>query len=146
MEGDGDCNNSNCIHEKDFLKLSRSVKGIKGELKKGSNLFTFLTEELEIVKDALGVKSKENGERDKQLQEIRAKAHEIGEKAEAEDKSIRQLLTEVMVEIAEIKGALGLNQKKRELKDSIKLILIGAAMGAVFTIFIEAIKVYTTFI
>lgn len=148
MEGEGNNQipNHECVRGKDFKKLNKAVKDIKKELSLGNNIFKYLKEELEIVRDALGVKSKENGERDKQLKEIRARANEIGEKAEAEDKSIRQLLTEVMVDIAEIKGTLGLTQKRRDLRDSIKLILIGAAMGAVFTISIEVIKVYTTFI
>ena len=67
-----------------------------------------------LVKDALGIREKNNGERKKQIEEAFSRITEIKEQTEDEDKSLRELLIENKVQVAEIKGYIQ-GQDKREV-------------------------------
>lgn len=135
-----------CIHEEDLKQTKKDVKDIKTELEKGNNLFTYITEELEIVKDAIGVKSKENGDRDLQIQEIRQRANEIGEKAEEKDETLFNKVHGIEVSVAEIKGTLGLNKQKQENKLKTWHIILAILGAFILGLFLDLIKYYTSFL
>lgn len=136
-----------CVHEDDFKKTNKDIHKIKNELKKGNNLFKYITEELEIVKDALGVKTKENGDRDEQIKEIREKANDIGKMAEEKDDTLYEMVTDLRVDVAEIKGSMGLKAKKDKDRNYFKIAIYGAIAGAlasgVIILLIEVLKYYT---
>ena len=66
-----------------------------------------------LIFEALGIREKTNGERRRQIQEAFNKISEVKQHTDNEDKSLRDLLIENKVELAEIKGFIK-GQDKRE--------------------------------
>ena len=142
--------NHDCIHENDFKTTQQDITDIRTELQNGNKLFNYITDELKIVKDALGVKNKENGDRDKQLNEIEKRANEIGKKAEEKDDTLYEMVTELRVDMAEIKGSLGNKKENKRDKLKIRMAIYGALIGSIASgiiiLSIELLKYYTNFL
>ncbi len=138
-----------CIHEDDFKKHREDVTDIRNELKKGNNLFEFIKEEIEILKDAVGAKSEENGKRDEQLREIRQKTDEIGNVKEKND-TLYTKVDNVERDMLVVKTVLELNEKKKDNSNKLKHIIIGGVLGAVLSfisiIALEILRNYTSFL
>lgn len=100
---------------KELKKLQEEGKVREKRL---SNLEKIVEENNILQNDALGIKKKENGERQKQIEEALKRISEIGNKTEDEDKNLRQLLIEVQLEVAKLSGYIQ-GQDKREA-DKIK--------------------------
>jgi len=129
-----------CIHETDFKKLRKDMNN-------GYKSIHELKDDNVLIKEALGIKNKENGERDKQIKEAYKKMSVIGEKAEEEDKNLRQLIQETREDMAEIKGFLqGSNeiQKEKRTWNRQKIIaFITQFFGWIFGIVTLIIVAYT---
>jgi hypothetical protein len=70
-----------------------------------------------LLFDALGIREKSNGERKIQIQEALAKISEVKEESETDSKSLRDMLVEMQIEQAEIKGYIK-GQDKREATET----------------------------
>jgi Fe2+ transport system protein B len=135
-----DGENHDCIHETDFNKLRRDMNN-------GYKSINELKDDNVLIKEALGIKNRENGERDKQIKEAYKKMSVIGEKAEEEDKNLRQLIQETREDMAEIKGFLqGSNEVKKDKKSwhqQIISVSFAQVLGFIFSIIILLIVAYT---
>jgi hypothetical protein len=97
---------------KDVIELRQQGKE-RG--KRLTNLEKKVEEGFILIFDALGIREKTNGERKKQIQEALTKISEVKEETETENKSLRDILVEMQIEQAEIKGFIK-GQDKRELQ------------------------------
>lgn len=126
--------NHQCQHEED-------IEDFKTELKDGDKEFKYIKDELVLIKDALGVKIEENGDRDKQIQEVFNKTNDLtkrtddlGKKTEKEDGNLKEKVDTLSLDVAEIKGALGLAKDKSERKLSLTNVVLAAILGFAFAL------------
>ncbi|MBZ2166335.1 hypothetical protein [Methanobacterium spitsbergense] len=111
-------NASPLIHDEALINDHESkLNDLKTQGKTRGQRLTELEKKVEegfiLLFDALGVREKTNGERKKQVEQALARISEIGEKAENEDKNLRELLLENKVSLARLEGIM-LGQDKRE--------------------------------
>ena len=77
-----------------------------------------------LVKDALGIREKNNGERKKQIERAFKRITEVKEHTEDEDKSLRQLLVDNQLKLAKIEGLIegqGIKQTEHDKQETTKL-------------------------
>ena len=77
-----------------------------------------------LVKDALGIREKNNGERKKQIERAFKRITEVKEHTEDEDKSLRQLLVDNQLKLAKIEGLIegqGIKQTDHDKQETTKL-------------------------
>lgn len=85
-----------------------------------------LQEDLILIKNELGIKEYQNGERDKQIQHATQRIQQIGERAEDEDKTIKDEVLILKTEFGWIK----------KLQWAIFIMLLGL-LGTIIFFFIE---------
>lgn len=145
----GEAATHECIREEDFTENTRKIEAINEELEEEKSFRQYAKEEFIIIKDALGVKDRKNGDRDKQLKEIFKRATEIGAKAEEEDRSIREDVKELNSNLSQINynlgvvmGALGLTKIEKQNKRSRSDIILGAAIGGIITLIVGIVLIF----
>lgn len=125
--------NHTCQHEDD-------IENFKTELNDGDKEFDYIKGELVLIKDALGVKSKENGERDKQIHDALQRTDDLGKKTEEEDGNLKDKVDALSLNVAQIQGALGLAKDKSERKFTLTNMVLAAILGFIFALSLAIIQ------
>lgn len=94
-------------HEQLLESYANDIKTLKEDNK-------ILKEDNILIKDQLGVKEKKNGKRDRQLKDAWKRITEVGDKAEEEDKTLNDKVTNMQLDLAEIKGYMKGSSEKKE--------------------------------
>lgn len=122
-----------CIHEEDF-------KAFTEELRKGSKTFNYIKGELVLIKDALGIKDKDNGARDKQIQAVMNKTTQISKRTEEKDNNLNDKIVEIQIDMAKVKTTLQIDSKNSDTRQKLVYTVVG---GILMFILIEVIKYFT---
>jgi Cu/Ag efflux protein CusF len=106
-------------HEEQMANHTKELKKGTGEFKKLNNkinsLEEFIKDEFLIVKNAVGEKSKQNGERDEQIRKLKEesnKVHQAHEELEEKDETIMDVVQEIRLNQITEMSDLKLQQAK----------------------------------
>lgn len=122
-----------CIHEDDFEEFT-------AQLKQGTKTFKYIKGELILIKDALGIKDKDNGARDKQIKDVINKTTQISKRTEEKDNNLNDKIVEIQIDMAKVKTALQIDSKTNDTRQKLVYTVLG---GVLMFIVIEVIKYLT---
>jgi len=109
-----------CTHEQDFIASQDDRNELFRRSDEKFKTLEFIKGELILIKDALGVKNKDNGTRDKQIQDIIDKTTELEKLTDEGDNNLAENITQLQYDMSEIKGFLkGYFQQKKDDADLI---------------------------
>jgi len=111
-----------CTHEQDFIASQDDRNELFRRSDEKFKTLEFIKGELILIKDALGVKNKDNGTRDRQIKDIMDQTSALEKLTDEHDSNLNEKVIELSLEFREIKGLLTAYFRQKEDERKIEYI------------------------